>query len=331
MLRFFILNSSKFFLLFALVSTLVKAQDDLYIQDLTWADPPGRDMGSVSWTHPDAEGNIWLAERCGQNSCVDAQNLAPIHMYDENGRWVKSFGEDMFVFPHGIYVDSDGNIWVTDAGGEGERGNQVFKFNSDGEVLMTLGQPGVSGVGPEYFSVPTDVVVSKNGDIFVSDGHSPDGNNRIVRFSAEGRFIDSWGMTGSGPGEFLIPHALAMDSTGRLFVGDRNNNRIQIFDQNGNFLDEWTNFGRPSGLFIASDDTIYVSDNTSNAQRNPGWVRGVRIGNALDGSVATFIPDESFDLNNPSATGAHGVSANSQGVIFGGEVGSRTVMVHQRR
>jgi hypothetical protein len=331
MLRFFILNSAKVLVLFVLTATLVRAQDDLYIKDLSWADPPGREMGSVSWTHPDAKGNIWLAERCGQNSCLGSENLSPIHMYDANGRWVKSFGEGLFVFPHGIYVDFDGYIWVTDAGGEGERGNQVFKFNSEGEVLMTLGQPGVSGFGPGYFSEPTDVVVSKNGDVFVSDGHSPGGNNRIIRFSAEGRFINSWGVTGSDPGEFLIPHALALDSKGRLFVGDRNNNRIQIFDQNGNFLDEWTNFGRPSGLFIASDDTIYVSDNTSNAQRNPGWVRGVRVGNALDGSVSVFIPDDSFDPGNSSATGAHGVSANSQGVIFGGEVGGRTVMVHQRR
>ena len=132
-------------------------------------------------------------------------------------------------------------------------------------------------------------------------------------------------MTGSGPGEFLVPHALAIDSQGRIFVGDRDNNRIQIFDQDGEFLEEWLAFGRPSGLFVSADDTIYVSDNTSNTQRNPGRQRGISVGDASDGSVDAFIPDPMFDPDNTAATGAHGVSANARGEIFGGEVGGQTV------
>lgn len=307
------------------------AQENPYTEIPSWAAPPARALGSVSWTHTDAAGNVWIVERCGRNTCVGHDDVAPIHMYDADGRWVRSFGEGMLVFPHGIYVDPDGDIWVTDGGGEAGRGHQVFKFSPDGEVLMRLGEAGVAGGGPDRFNAPTDVVVAPNGDIFVADGHTADGNNRIVKFSAEGRFIMSWGRTGAGPGEFIVPHALAMDSQGRVFVGDRNNNRIQIFDQDGEFLEEWSAFGRPSGLFISADDTIYVSDNQSNTQRNPGWHRGIRVGDARAGSVDAFIPDPAFDPANTAATGAHGLSANAQGEIFGGEVGGQTVKKYQRR
>ena len=301
------------------------AQENPYTELSSWAEPPSRALGSVSWTHPDVDGNIWVVERCGQNSCVGRDGFAPIHMYDANGRWVRSFGEGMLVFPHGIYVDFDGNVWVTDGGAEGDRGHQVFKFSPEGSVLMTLGEAGLAGGGSDRFNAPTDVVVALNGDVFVADGHTADGNNRIVKFSRDGRFILSWGMTGSGPGEFLVPHALAIDSQGRIFVGDRDNNRIQIFDQDGELLEEWLAFGRPSGLFVSADDTIYVSDNTSNTQRNPGRQRGISVGDASDGSVDAFIPDSMFDPDNTAATGAHGVSANARGEIFGGEVGGQTV------
>ena len=307
------------------------AQDNPYTEIPVWAEAPSRELGSVSWTHPDTDGNIWIAERCGQNTCVGRDDFAPIHMYDANGRWVRSFGEGMLVFPHGIYVDPDGNIWVTDGGGEGDRGHQVYKFSPDGAVLMTLGEAGIAGGGSDRFNAPTDVVVAPNGDIFVADGHTADGNNRIVKFSRDGQFITSWGVTGSGPGQFIVPHALAMDSQGRIFVGDRDNNRIQIFDQDGEFLEEWSAFGRPSGLFVSADDTIYVSDNQSNTQRNPDWQRGIRVGDARDGSVDAFIPDPAFDPDNTAATGAHGVSANTRGEIFGGEVGGQTVKKYVRR
>src|SRR5204863_3072674 len=118
------------------------------------------------------------------------------------------------------------------------------------------------------FDQPTDVAVAANGDVFVSDGHV---NSRIVKFSKDGKFIKAWGKKGSGPGEFDLPHALAFDSRGRLFVGDRANSSIQIFDQEGNFLAEWRQFGRPSGIFIDADDTIYVPDSESNANRNPDY------------------------------------------------------------
>ncbi len=140
----------------------------------------------------------------------------------------------MFIFPHGIYVDKDGNVWVTDGQGKDGKGHQVFKFSPDGKVLLTLGKPGVAGDGPDTFNKPNDVVVAPNGNIFVSDVHDAGmGNPRVVKLTKEGKFIKQWGGLGSGPGQFDVPHALAFDSQGRLFVGDRNNNRIQIFDQDG--------------------------------------------------------------------------------------------------
>jgi sugar lactone lactonase YvrE len=302
------------------------AQPNPYETLAQWLQPPeGRVIGSVSSVETDANGHIWAAERCGENNCAGHDELAPILLFDSEGRLVGGFGQGMFVWPHGIHVDHDGNIWVTDGRAEGRRGFQVFKFSPTGEILLTLGEAGVAGNDAEHFSGPTDVVVAPNGDIFVSDGHEVESNNRIVRFSADGRFVSAWGSAGSGPREFLVPHAIAMDSRGRLFVADRDNNRIQIFDRDGRFLDEWTQFGRPSGIHIDADDMLYVSDNQSDDERNPGWRRGIRVGSARDGTVAAFIPDPDFDPSRSQETSAHGIAADAKGNIFGAEVWSRTI------
>jgi DNA-binding beta-propeller fold protein YncE len=280
---------------------------------------------------PDGDGNVWLAERCGENTCVGHDDLAPILLFDSSGKWLKSFGEGLFAWPHGIYVDPDGNVWVTDARAGDGRGHQVIKFSPDGDVLLTLGQAGVAGDGPAHFNGPTDVAVAANGDIFITDGHEPDSNNRVVKLARDGRFIKAWGGTGSDPGQFIVPHAIALDSQGRVFVADRDNNRIQIFGQEGEFLDEWTQFGRPSGIFIAADDTLYVSDNQSNTERHPGWTRGIRVGSARDGSVAAFIPDPQFDPAQAQETGAHGLAADAAGNIYGAEVWSETLKKYVKR
>src|SRR5207249_8287639 len=141
------------------------------------------------------------------------------------------FGAGMFIFPHGLFVDRDGNVWVTDGRGKGGKGHQVFKFSPDGKLLMTLGKAGVTGDGPDTFNSPSDVLVAPSGDIFVADGHGPQTNARIVKFDKSGKFLTSWGGHGSGENQLEGPHALAMDSQGRLFVGDRTNNRVQVFDQ----------------------------------------------------------------------------------------------------
>jgi len=295
-----------------------------------WAQPGGAPLGSVSAVHPDADGNVWVAERCGGNDCAGRGDVAPIRLYDTSGRLVRSIGAGLFAWPHGLHVDGDGDVWVTDGrAGEGQ-GHRVVKLSPAGEVLMALGEAGVAGDGAARFDGPTAVLVAPDGSIFVADGHEPESNNRIVKLARDGTYLMEWGGTGEAPGQFRVPHALAMDSAGRLFVADRDNNRIQIFDQQGRFLDAWTQFGRPSGLFIDAGDTLYVSDNQSNAERNPAVRRGIRIGSARDGAVAAFIPDPEFDPANAQETGAHGIAADAAGNVYGAEVWSQTVKKYVR-
>jgi NHL repeat-containing protein len=293
-----------------------------------WAKlPEGRTWGQVISADIDRDGKgIWLVERCGGTSCANS-NLAPILKFDSSGNLVKSFGAGMIVRPHGLFIDKNNNVWVTDGDAENGKGDQVFEFSQDGKVLLTLGKGGVAGNGPDTFNKPSDVLVAPSGNIFVADGHGPGSNARIVKFSADGKFIKAWGEQGSGPDEFNNPHSLAMDSKGRLFVADRGNSRVQIFDQDGKFLEEWRQFGQPSGVFIDENDILYVADSESNMARNPGFQRGIRIGSVTDGKVTAFIPDPVLNpgqgLDPTNGTAAEGVVADDAGNVYGAEVGPR--------
>lgn len=163
-----------------------------------------------------------------------------------------------------------------------------------------------------------------NGEIYVAEGHGG-GNSRILKFSKDGKLLTTWGKKGSGPGELDRPHALAMDSKGRLFVGDRGNNRVLILDRNFKLLDEWKQFSRPSGVYIDKNDVIYVADSESGSvsRNHDGWKRGIRIGSAKDGTVTAFIPDPNEKATGTSA--AEGVASDRQGTIYGAEVGPRAV------
>jgi streptogramin lyase len=329
-----------------------------------WAKmPEGRTWGSTSAVEIDKDGtSIWVAERCGANSCVGS-TLDPILHFDASGNLVKSFGSGMFLSPHGIFVDRDGNIWVTDCactgGGGGGRGrggagrgdsagrgaaptapapaptvgHQIYKFSPDGSLLLTMGKAG-GAREPDYFFQPNDVLVAPNGDIFVSEGHSsnPGSTARILKFSKDGKLIASWGHLGNGPADFDQPHALAMDSKGRLFVGDRGNNRIKILDQDGRLLDTWYQFSRPSGIWIDKDDNIYVADSESGSVSRTShteWKRGIRIGSAKDGSVVALIPDPNENATNTSA--AEGVAVDAHGIIYGAEVGPKALKRYEKK
>ena len=291
--------------------------------------PAGRSMGSTNTVTIDSRGDLWVFERCGGNTCTGS-NVDPILEFDPSGKLVKSFGAGMFVFPHCVYVDKAGNVWVADAQGADGKGQQVTKFSPDGKVLLKLGKAGVAGTTDDTFNQPSGVVVAPNGDIFVADGHGGNSNARIVKFSKDGKFIKTWGKKGTGPGEFDEPHSIAMDSRGRVFVADRANNRIQIFDQDGKFLAEWKQFGRPSGIYIDKSDTLYVADSESDDKRNPGWKRGIRIGSAKDGKVTALIPDTDTDPAHANSSGAEGIVADAQGNIYGAEVGPKDIKKYAR-
>ena len=310
--------------------------------------PDGRQWGATSAVDIDKDGrSVWVAERCGANSCLGS-DLPVVLKFDPTGKLVTSFGAGLMVFPHGIHVDRDGNIWVTDGSDNKPRlprgappdtplppapatliGHQVFKFSPDGTLLMTLGAAG-GGTGADGFNQPNDVVTDGNGDIFVSEGHGGD-NARIVVFDKTGKYLREFGRKGTGPVEFDQPHALAFDSKGRLFVGDRSNNRIQILDRNGKFLEEWSQFSRPSGIYIDRNDMIYVADSESGSVGNGKGrteKRGIRVGSVKDGKVIALIPDPLEKATNTSA--AEGVAADNEGNIYGAEVGPRALKRYEQ-
>ena len=291
-----------------------------------WAPlPDGRVWGSTAGVDIGPDGQIWAYDRCGANTC-DGSTVAPILKIDRSsGRILTSFGGGMFAFPHGLHVDRDGNVWVTDGqrSKDGTKGHQVFKFSPEGKVLLTLGRAGVAGSGPDTFNEPNDVITAPNGDIFVADGHSgqqptppPNANARIVKFTRDGKYVKEWGRLGSAPGEFRTPHALVFDASGRLFVADRGNHRIQIFDQDGRLLDSWEQFGRVSGLFI-DREMLYAIDSESNPARHPKWKTGVRIGSTKEDKVLAFIPPHETGTFEGAA--GEGVAVDREGNVYGAE------------
>jgi DNA-binding beta-propeller fold protein YncE len=288
-----------------------------YKMEDNWAKlPDGRKMGAAIGVEVDRDGkSVWVFDRCGGNDCGKS-NVAPIMKFDPAGKFVTGFGGGMFNFPHGLGVDREGNVYVTDERAKNGKGAVLVKFSPEGKVLLTIGKPGMPGDGEDTLDGPSDVVVAPNGDIFVADGHGGNTNDRIVKFSKDGKFIKAWGKHGKAQGELDTPHGIAIDSTGRLFVADRVNSRVQIFDADGKFLAEWKQFGRPSSVAIGKNDVLYVADSQSDAQRNAPFKQGIRIGSAKDGNVTAFIPIASAEIGTPES-----ITVDDQGIIYAGYTG----------
>jgi sugar lactone lactonase YvrE len=305
--------------------------------------PDGREWGSVSAVNVDIDGkSIWAGDRCGTNSCAGSK-VDPIVKLDPTGKPVKSFGAGLIMWPHGIDVDRQGNVWIADARSASDaelkqfpeaagKGHTVTKFSPDGKVLMVLGTPGKTGNPPEAFTEPNDVAIARDGSIFVAEAHNaqfldqnpPNAVSRISKFSPDGKLIKSFGSYGYEPGQFRGPHALAFDSRGRLFVADRGNRRLQIFDQEGKLLDVWYQFSRISGMAISADDTLYAIDSESDDNYNAGWRKGLRVGSARTGEVWYFVPEHvSKRASGMGGYGSmgEGVTVDAAGNVYAGEVG----------
>jgi DNA-binding beta-propeller fold protein YncE len=319
-----------------------------------WDKIESRKIGVASGFKMDPDGkHLWILDRCGANGCADS-DLDPIIEVGLDGKLIKSFGKSLISFPHGVFVDRQGNVWVTDGAAAGDprgeagfkkhMGHQVFKFSPDGKVLMTLGQPGVSGADETHFNGPTGVVVGDNGDIWITDGHggaqtgpnkdnmfgSRGGNNRLVRFSKNGKFIKAWGggigSEGAGPLQFNDPHDIAIDpSDGRLYIADRGNDRVQVLDKDGNFITRWTQFGKPGAIAIDDKGNIYVADGMSDSHWNPGWERGIRVADVKTGWIKAFIPDEEATRG----AGTEFLGVDPQGNIYSGASGRPGLVVHE--
>jgi DNA-binding beta-propeller fold protein YncE len=307
-----------------------------------------RPWGGSNGVAIDRDGkSVWATDRCSPGTapgCLGTK-ANPVHLFDDSGKEIRSFGSGIFVWPHGIHVDRDGNVWVTDARaaspaelttfpGEANKGSVVVKFSREGKVLMTLGKPGVRGNPPDALTDPTDVVTDPaNGDVYVAESHTdvadPNLIGRISVFDKNGKFIRTIGKAGSGPGEFRTPHALEFDSRGRLVVADRHNHRIQIVTKDGRFVAEYDDFGRTSGLAIDRNDVIYTADSESTERVHPGWQRGIRIGSLKDGKVTMFIPPHATPNSSDGAMG-EGIAIDAAGNIFTAEAQLRGITKYVR-
>jgi DNA-binding beta-propeller fold protein YncE len=318
------------------------------IRDWAQLTAEGRPWGGSNGVAIDRDGkSVWAVDRCSPGTapgCLGSKGN-PVHQFDESGKEIRSFGGGMFVWPHGIHVDRDGNVWVADARapspddlnkfpGEGGKGSVVVKFSPDGKVLLTLGKPGVRGNPPEALTDPTDVVTDPgNGDVYVAESHTdvsdPNLVGRISVFDRNGKFLRVIGKTGTAPGEFRTPHAVEFDSQGRLIVADRHNHRIQILTKEGKFIAEYADFGRTSGLAIDANDVIYTADSESTERVHPGWRRGIRIGSLKDGKVTIFVPAHMAPNSSDGAMG-EGIAVDAAGNVYTAEAQLRGVTKYVR-
>jgi DNA-binding beta-propeller fold protein YncE len=305
--------------------------------------PAGRTWGTTAGIDIDPkDGHVWAYERCGAGTAgggpVDCENnpVDPIFKFDRNtGAVLANFGKGVMITPHGIALDSQGNVWIADFAGNkaGTKGHQVHKFSPKGEKLLSLGVAGKPGNADGQFNQPNDVVIGPDGSIYVSDGHDGQGMTtpqqvaegikrgataRISKFSPDGKFIKSWGGLGVKHGEFRTPHAMVFDAKGRLWVADRGNHRLEIFDQDGKYLESRYAYGRISGLFIRNN-LVYAIDSESGPFNHVNWRNGVRIGPLDEDRITGFVPPFEREDRVYQGTAGEGVAVDADGNIYAAE------------
>lgn len=277
--------------------------------------PDGVILGQVSGVDVDSQGRVFVFHRAdriwtGQDFGLDMIQAPTLLILDGNtGQLIESRGADMFVLPHGLTIDSEDNLWLTDVGL-----HQVFKFDPAGNLLFVLGERGMKGDDPLHFNQPTDVAVAADGTFFVSDGY---GNSRVVKFSPSGEFIASWGIAGNAPSEFNTPHSIALDPAGNVYVADRGNARLQIFTSEGDFITEWSgkSFGRPWAVRV-DDGIVYVIDGGDQTEFWPDRARILKFD--LDGNpLASF---GTYGKEPGQFIWPHTIAIGQNGELYIGEV-----------
>jgi len=212
-----------------------------YVVDPAWPQKPaGTAWGAMPGVAVDAHDQVWVFTRA----------KPPVQVYDAGGKFVRWWDDELIQSAHGIRFAPDGTVWLAD-----NRSHVVMQFTPEGKRLRILGVPGQPGDDLAHFNRPTDMAITPQGDVFVSDGY---GNDRVVHVDRSGKFVKAWGKLGTAPGEFSLPHSIVMDSQGKLYVADRNNVRIQVFDREGKFLAEWRNLMVPWSLWITKADEIWA-------------------------------------------------------------------------
>jgi DNA-binding beta-propeller fold protein YncE len=257
--------------------------------------PDNVTLGAVSAVATDSMDRVYVFHRGKQ----------PVLVFDRDGKFLRSWGDDRIKTAHGIRIDGDNNVWVTDIGN-----HQVLKFDPEGKLLLSLGKKGEPGNGPDQFNRPTDVAITPHGEFYVSDGY---GNSRVLKFSKDGKLLKQWGKKGSREGEFDLPHAIVLDAKGRVYVGDRENNRVQVFDADGKFLAQWKESGAPYGLFLTHDNRLFVADGRAH------WVKVLDAdGKALGRWGEKGKEPGQFNL-------PHMLCVDSQGAVYVAEVDGKRI------
>lgn len=257
--------------------------------------PANFQFGGITAVTVDAKDNLYVFHRGKQ----------PIAVFDKAGKFLRSWGDDQVKTAHGLRLDAEGNVWTTDLGT-----HQVIKYDPAGKVLLTLGKKNQAGTTRDTFNKPADIAFTPEGDCYVADGY---GNSRVVKFSAEGKYLLEWGQKGKGPGEFNLPHAIFLDKKGRVYVGDRENNRVQVFTAAGKFIEQWPDTGAPFGLFLQMEKKVLVADGRANL---------VRILD-MEGKGLEMFGQKGMDAGQFELP--HGICADSQGAVYVAEVAGKRV------